>query len=102
MVIRKAFTLIELLVVVAIIAILIALLVPFLGKARDNAKKSVCLAHLKQMGTAIYTYGGNNNGMVPDGGDVMLGWNQAAGVTTTSQLCTWAEEIGRASCRERV
>jgi prepilin-type N-terminal cleavage/methylation domain-containing protein/prepilin-type processing-associated H-X9-DG protein len=92
-VIRKAFTLIELLVVVAIITVLIALLIPFLGKARDNAKRAVCLAHLKQVGTAFYAYAGNNNQMVPDGGNVQLGWNQQTGITSTAQLNTWQEEL---------
>src|SRR5690349_4560556 len=65
---RRAFTLLELLVAVAIIALLIALLMPQLDKARQHAKRTVCLAHLKQIGSAFYSYGGNNGGMVPDGG----------------------------------
>ncbi len=53
---RSAFTLIELLVVVAIIALLIAILVPTLNGAREQAKKVVCLANLSNMGKAFAQY----------------------------------------------
>jgi len=52
----KAFTLIELLVVVAIIALLIAILLPTLARAKDQAKRSTCLAHLRDIGTAAHEY----------------------------------------------
>jgi prepilin-type processing-associated H-X9-DG protein/prepilin-type N-terminal cleavage/methylation domain-containing protein len=53
---RAAFTLVELLIVISVIAILAALLLPALSRARDNAKTSVCLDNLKQMGLAILMY----------------------------------------------
>jgi len=59
---HKAFTLIELLVVISIIALLIAILLPALGRAREAAVTTQCLANIKQMNLAWYTYPSDNNG----------------------------------------
>jgi len=53
---KREFTLIELLVVIAIIAILAAILFPVFAQAKEAAKKTTCLAHSKEMGTAISLY----------------------------------------------
>lgn len=61
---KKFFTLIELLVVIAIIAILAALLMPALAKARGAARSSICVSNLKQWGTGISFYADEYDGFV--------------------------------------
>ena len=55
------FTLIELLVVISIIALLMSILVPSLGKARELGQRTVCLSNLKQLTLAWYLYAGDND-----------------------------------------
>lgn len=67
------FTLIELLTVIAIIGILAAILIPVVGKVRDNARGSVCVSNMRQVSLAMLMYADDNNGSLPTSGDTTAG-----------------------------
>lgn len=64
---RAGFSLIELLVVVAVIAVLIGVLLPALGRARDVARIAGCLSNQRQIGAGIHAYAGDWGGVIPFG-----------------------------------
>ncbi|MCX5632067.1 MAG: type II secretion system protein [Phycisphaerae bacterium] len=59
---KKAFTLVELLVVISIIALLLAVLIPSMQKARNLAKRVTCSAYLKQCGLGLIAYANSDSG----------------------------------------
>jgi prepilin-type N-terminal cleavage/methylation domain-containing protein/prepilin-type processing-associated H-X9-DG protein len=61
----SAFTLVELLVVIGIIAVLISILLPALGRARESANSVKCLSNMKQVATAIIAFANDNKGRMP-------------------------------------
>jgi len=81
----KAFTLVELLVVIGIIAVLIAVLLPTLAKAREAAQRAACLSNIRELGNIFRLYGNANKDACPIGYmssknfNYFLNWNNGNG-----------------------
>lgn len=62
---RRGFTLVELLVVIGVIAVLVSLLLPTMGRVREHARSLQCLSNLRQVGMALQLYGNDNKQLIP-------------------------------------
>lgn len=90
---QRGFTLIELLVVVAIIALLIAILLPSLGKARENARTTVCGTHMKQIALANLMYIDQNSGNMVLSGVISTAGINSQGVNLYPNGQFWASDL---------
>jgi len=93
---RGVFTLIELLVVVAIIAILAAMLLPVLGRAKEQAKRAACTGNLKEIGLALLMYAHDYDEYLPPYSGAW-GWANSESTDSTTFVYVWDDMRGSAS-----
>jgi prepilin-type N-terminal cleavage/methylation domain-containing protein/prepilin-type processing-associated H-X9-DG protein len=89
----RAFTLIELLVVIAIIAILAALLLPALSKAKTKAVQTQCLSNLKQINLAMILYGSDNRDRTPAANSVRSTRYPGPDEANSENIWWWYKEL---------
>ncbi|MCC6578979.1 MAG: type II secretion system protein [Phycisphaeraceae bacterium] len=99
---HNGFTLIELLVVISIIALLVGVLLPALGAARNSARSSTCLSNQRQIGLAIRMYATDANNFLPTSyqyrstnklSDVQIGAGSATGYLQWSGLVSQGKYV---------
>jgi prepilin-type processing-associated H-X9-DG protein/prepilin-type N-terminal cleavage/methylation domain-containing protein len=83
----RAFTLIEMLVVISIVTLLISILLPSLGTARESARSARCMSNQKQLAVGVHYYLNNNRTFYPVG----CGWAN----DTSRMNVTWGQAVAR-------
>lgn len=93
--IEHAFTLIELLVVIAIISLLAGLLLPVLGRAKQNVKQAACVSNLRQIGAGCTVYQAENHERFPDHRDLKatLGFHPWSDWPPSDPRSCWAAVV---------
>src|SRR6188508_459744 len=88
---RNGFTLVELLVVIGIIAVMISILLPVLGRVRESALRTNCTSNLRQIHNALQLYANSNRGFLPPKYELRKMTLNAADVTALKRLNTLTE-----------
>ncbi len=95
---RSGFTLVELLVVVAIIALLVSILLPTLGKAKEQARIVSCMSNLRSLGLSFAFYSNENNDWYPSGAAMGGGYYGPTWYTWDSILRPYYDTMGLIHC----